>query len=1751
MNALIQLTAFAVALALSSSSIVKSPGNNGENFELLILHNNDMHARFEQTSQLSGTCTAEDREAGKCYGGFPRVAYVVKEARRKAASGEGPPVLYLNAGDTYTGTAWFTIYKWKVAAEFINALQPDAVSLGNNDFESGSTKFSPFINSLNTQIVSSNVLFKNMEGKNLETSVVIDIDGRKVGVIGYLKPENKLLDSAGDVEYIEEVLALKEEVEKLQTLGIDIIIALGHSDFEKDLEIAREVDGVDIVIGGHKNMYYWNGTAAENQILEMTIIKQNSGKQVLVTQSYAYNKYLGRLSVIFDKNGDITKYSAEPVILDNTIPQDLESMSIHKINTKSLALTAQEVLGQTSVVLDGQSCRTNECNLGNLITDSMMYYYATRFEGDTWTDAPIAVIHGAAIAASISPDIRPASVTRGDLLSSLPVASNLVVLSMNGTILTEFLEHSVADYNPSNPSGQFLQFSGVRVIYDFDNEPGTRIVSVVVRCWSCLVPQFFAIDDWREYKIIMPLSLLDAQYGFTMLTNLPQEELAYDEVTCLAEYLNLRSPVYPEVAGRTILLNSLGNHELDNGVSGLTPFIENVTCPVLAANLNLTMEPTLESETNLMNSVVFNISNTKIGVIGYLTPETQVLAVRNDIIYEEEVSAIKKEVDRLKKEGVKIFIALGHSGFTKDLEIAKKVEDIDLVIGGHTNTFLWNGLTNETETPEGPYPTIVKQKSGKSVPAVQAYAYTKYLGKLHLVFNTNGDLISFDGNPILLDKSVPQDPDVLSIVNKYRGEVLKETEIIVGQTSVILDGHSCRVKECNMGNFIADAMVNKYASEYKGVGWTDAPIAIIQGGGIRSSIAKLSLPANVTKGDVLIVLPFGGNLAKVSVNGTNVLKMLEHAVAFYRPKRAPGQFLQVSGIQVQYDFKKKRGKRVTRVLLRCGTCDIPTYSALNVSQYYNILMPSFLSTGGDGFSSLGNHEFDNDVDGLTPFIENLNTPVLAANLILSKVPELAKETNLKKSVVINTSGHKVGIVGYLTPDTKILAKKNDVEYIDEIVALKEEVPKLKDQGCKIIIALGHSGFSKDLEIGKEVDGIDLVIGGHSNTFLWNGTSPDSEEIQGPYPTYVVQHSGKLVPVVQAYAYTKYLGKLHLIFDTNGNLVSADGYPILLNSSIPQDTETLKIVDKYRLQVSNTTQAVVGTSLVPLDGLNCQKIECNLGNLIADAMIYTYVKNYTGKHWTDAPIAIIQGGGIRASITHTRKPAVLTRGDLLTVLPFKGSISRVTMNGSVLLQVIEYSSLGNHEFDEEVEGVIPFIRNLTSPVLAANLILDNVPELQNEKNLHPSVVIPVNDIKIGIIGYLTPETKYLAPKNKIEYEDEVVAIRREVNKLKKDGVNILIALGHSGYIKDLEIAKEVDGIDLVIGGHSNTFLWNGNKTEEKPEIPQGPYPKTVKQSNGKTVLVVQAYAYTKYMGRLHLNFNKDGDIIDFNGAPVLLNQDIPKDPELQATINKYRKDIDKINGEVVGVSSVFLDGECRLKECNIGDLIVDAVVNYTRQKYAYSHHEDLSIAIVQGGRIRTSLDRFPKPFEMTRGDWITVLPFSDLLTIVTMNGKILKQALEHSVSTWREIDSTGQFLQISGIKVAYNLEKPPGSRIIDASAVCNGCGKPGLSYIKDSYEYKVAMPEFLAKGGDGFTMFETLDKETLPYNEVECVFNYLKQLGPVNIQTSNRIKIKNVELLKEFGDDTAPSRAFSLLHHNISSILSILIVLFSYVNVLST
>lgn len=113
--------------ALMVSFITAAPHTKDGSFKLTILHNNDMHARFEQTGVYSDKCSKDDAGNNKCFGGFARVAHEVRMYRARAEAGEIPSVLYLNAGDTYTGTPWFSIFKDEIAAAFLKILKPDAI----------------------------------------------------------------------------------------------------------------------------------------------------------------------------------------------------------------------------------------------------------------------------------------------------------------------------------------------------------------------------------------------------------------------------------------------------------------------------------------------------------------------------------------------------------------------------------------------------------------------------------------------------------------------------------------------------------------------------------------------------------------------------------------------------------------------------------------------------------------------------------------------------------------------------------------------------------------------------------------------------------------------------------------------------------------------------------------------------------------------------------------------------------------------------------------------------------------------------------------------------------------------------------------------------------------------------------------------------------------------------------------------------------------------------------------------------------------------------------------------------------------------------------------------------------------------------------------------------------------------------------------------------------------------------------------
>ncbi|KAJ8366529.1 hypothetical protein AAFF_G00350830, partial [Aldrovandia affinis] len=396
---------------------------------------------------------------------------------------------------------------------------------------------------------------------------------------------------------------------------------------------------------------------------------------------------------------------------------------------------------------------------------------------------------------------------------------------------------------------------------------------------------------------------------------------------------------------------AFGNHEFDNGVEGLLkPFLQMVNCTVLSANIKADQTVAPEFSRYYFPYKIFHIGSDRVAVVGYTTKETPDLSLPGPhLVFEDEISSLQAQVDKLTALGIDKIIALGHSGFEVDKQIARKVRGVDVVIGGHTNTFLYSGSVPSLELPAGPYPFMVSSEDGRDVPVVQAYAFGKYLGHLKVTFDKAGEVARAVGNPVLLDRSVPQDPGVLAEVEEWKRNLANYSSQYVGQTLVYLNGtfEECRFRECNLGNLICDAMVRPStwqgshdpptgeASQVPPTGeavplsrparflpqWNHVSSSILNSGAIRSSISERSRngvyqtkpratqePQNleihrcgsITMEELLSVLPFGGTFDLVQLKGSTLRDVFEHSVRRYGLNT--GEFLQAAGIQVEFDL---------------------------------------------------------------------------------------------------------------------------------------------------------------------------------------------------------------------------------------------------------------------------------------------------------------------------------------------------------------------------------------------------------------------------------------------------------------------------------------------------------------------------------------------------------------------------------------------------------------------------------------------------------------------------------------------------------------------------------------------------------------------------------------------------------------------------------------------------------------------------------
>jgi 5'-nucleotidase len=380
---------------------------------------------------------------------------------------------------------------------------------------------------------------------------------------------------------------------------------------------------------------------------------------------------------------------------------------------------------------------------------------------------------------------------------------------------------------------------------------------------------------------------------------------------------------------------TVGNHEFDDGPDTLGRFVEGLDFPVLSANIDASAEPALAGK--IQPYAIIDVDGEKIGVVGYTTVDTAILASPGPNVKFNDIEAsVQAAVDELTAQGVNKIIAVSHAGFGKDREVAAAVTGLDVIVAGHTNTF----LSNTDEDAEGPYPVVITAPDGNPVLLVSDFTWGKYLGRLDVDFDNNGVATSYSGDPILLDSSVAQDPEVQARVDALAAPLAELTAKVIGTAAVDLDGDrsNCRFAECTMGNLITDAILWKTQNE-------GTQIAFQNGGGIRASIPA----GEVTVGDVLTVLPFGNLISTFELTGAEVVEALENGVsrAENPENEGTGRFAQVGGVRYSWDPNQPVGSRIVAVEVRQTD---GSYSPIELGTTYKVAANDFNRGGGDDYA---------------------------------------------------------------------------------------------------------------------------------------------------------------------------------------------------------------------------------------------------------------------------------------------------------------------------------------------------------------------------------------------------------------------------------------------------------------------------------------------------------------------------------------------------------------------------------------------------------------------------------------------------------------------------------------------------------------------------------------------------------------------------------------------------------------------------------
>lgn len=361
---------------------------------------------------------------------------------------------------------------------------------------------------------------------------------------------------------------------------------------------------------------------------------------------------------------------------------------------------------------------------------------------------------------------------------------------------------------------------------------------------------------------------------------------------------------------------TLGNHEFDFGPDVLLERMKESRFAYTIANV-------LDKKTGrpfggAAPFIIREMSGVRVAIFGLLLAETATMSDPGQGVSFLDPVAIGRRLSRqLRRRGADIVIALTHLPLAEDKRLAS-LSDIDLIVGGHEHELLESSVGR----------TIILKMGSDA----------RNLGRMDLNMERRPGsrrfrIESIDWQAIPVTSSIKEDPKTASIVEGYEKQLNESLSEVIGKTSVALDARASTVRftESNLGNFLADIYRESL----------DSDTALVNGGSIRSD--AVYGPGDLSKKDILTILPFENTLVKVRITGEHIRRLLENGVS--QAGEESGRFPQVSGIKFVYDPSRGVGSRVTSIEI--------SGSPVAPDRKYTMVVSAYVLGGGDGYDFKG------------------------------------------------------------------------------------------------------------------------------------------------------------------------------------------------------------------------------------------------------------------------------------------------------------------------------------------------------------------------------------------------------------------------------------------------------------------------------------------------------------------------------------------------------------------------------------------------------------------------------------------------------------------------------------------------------------------------------------------------------------------------------------------------------------------------------